>query len=69
MHDQGVEVRPLFGREDPGDSRRGERIRAQPVDGLGRERHESAGGDVIGGEGEPGGVGLDDGHVGGVVSG
>ena len=42
MHDQRIEARPLFRREDLGDSGRVQRIGAEPIDGLGRKRDDIA---------------------------
>ena len=42
MHDQRVEARALLRREDRRDRCLVERVRAEPVDRLGRERDEPA---------------------------
>ncbi len=42
MHDQRIEARPLFRREDLGDSGCVQRIGAEPIDSLGRKRDDIA---------------------------
>ena len=45
MHDQGIEIRPVLGREDGGDGAVAGGVGPQPVDGFGREGDECAGTD------------------------
>ena len=58
VYDQRARARPPLGGEDALHRRRVKRIRAQPVDGFGREGHQAPGADQLRGMGYAGLVGA-----------